>query len=103
MADASQQSLRILSIGAGAIGTYIGGSLALNGHSVVFLERSSVVEELKQNGIVLTIGDNTRRIPNPQAVASLAEAFNERAYDVALFALKSYDTSDAIEVISPLS
>ncbi len=29
--------LKILSFGAGAIGTYIGGSLALAGHQLVFV------------------------------------------------------------------
>ncbi|MCH7663763.1 MAG: 2-dehydropantoate 2-reductase, partial [Chloroflexi bacterium] len=32
-----EHPLRVLSIGAGAIGTYIGGSLALHGHQVTFL------------------------------------------------------------------
>ena len=39
--------LKVLSIGAGAIGTYIGGSLALQGHKVVFVERPTVAETFK--------------------------------------------------------
>ena len=35
--------LKILSIGAGAIGTYFGGSLALKGHHVVFLENADAI------------------------------------------------------------
>ena len=35
----SSEKLKILSFGAGAIGTYIGGSLALAGHEVVFVEQ----------------------------------------------------------------
>ncbi len=41
-------SLNFLSIGAGAIGTYIGGSLALAGHSVTFVEQPSIVEILQE-------------------------------------------------------
>ncbi|MCJ7724115.1 MAG: response regulator, partial [Anaerolineales bacterium] len=48
----SRSSLRILSFGAGAIGTYIGGSLALSGHKVIFLERPDVVLlDLKMPGL----------------------------------------------------
>jgi 2-dehydropantoate 2-reductase len=39
--------MKILAFGAGAIGTYIGGSLALAGHQVVFVERPKAVEELR--------------------------------------------------------
>ena len=39
--------LQVLSIGAGAIGTYIGGSLALQGHDVAFLERPNIADELR--------------------------------------------------------
>ena len=40
--------LRVLSFGAGAIGTYIGGSLALQGHPVVFLEKPEIVARLRK-------------------------------------------------------
>lgn len=101
MTDTTHTPLRILSIGAGAIGTYIGGSLALIGHSVVFLERPSIVETLKQSGLALKIGERTQRIPKPQVVASMADAFDDGAYDIALFAMKSYDTISAVNELLP--
>jgi 2-dehydropantoate 2-reductase len=101
MTDTTQQPLRILSIGAGAIGTYIGGSLALDGHSVVFLERPAVVEELKQNGLTLQINERIQRIPNPQAVANMADAIKNGPYDIALFALKSFDTKQVLKELLP--
>ena len=48
------KTLQVLSIGAGAIGTYIGGSLALMGHKVVFVERPQIVQELKSRGLRIT-------------------------------------------------
>jgi 2-dehydropantoate 2-reductase len=45
--------MRFLIFGAGAIGTYIGGSLALAGQDVVFLERAEVAEELSRRGLSL--------------------------------------------------
>jgi 2-dehydropantoate 2-reductase len=94
--------LRVLSIGAGAIGTYIGGSLALQGHELVFVERSQVADELKSHGLKLTLGEQTHHIPDPQVFSSMEEALNREEFDVALFALKSYNTPTFIESLSSL-
>ena len=91
--------LRVLSIGAGAIGTYIGGSLALQGHEIVFVERPQVVAELESRGLKLTLEDGDHHIPDPQVVASLQEALNLGDFDVALFALKSYDTPGFLQAL----
>ena len=48
-------AMNILSFGAGAIGTYIGGSLAHSGQRVVFLERPEVAAELRQRGLRLNL------------------------------------------------
>jgi len=53
--DPFSARLKLLTFGAGAIGTYIGGSLVLAGHQVVFLERPGVVEELRQRGLRLDL------------------------------------------------
>ena len=47
--------LKILVFGAGAIGTYIGGSLALAGQQVFFVEQPKVAEELRQRGLRLDL------------------------------------------------
>jgi len=99
MTDDKKQvrSLKLLIIGAGAIGTYIGGSLAIQGHKVTFLETPGVVEELQERGLSLEIDGLIKRIPDPSLAASLEEALALGSYDVAIFALKSYDTRSAID------
>jgi 2-dehydropantoate 2-reductase len=103
----TEPSLKILVFGAGAIGSYIGGSLAHTGHQAVFLERPEVAASLRQNGI---------RIEMPAAGAvpavitlsasaceyagSLSEALALGPFDVALYALKSFDTPSAIASFS---
>ncbi|MBN1305466.1 MAG: 2-dehydropantoate 2-reductase [Anaerolineales bacterium] len=103
--------LRILSFGAGAIGTYIGGSLAIAGHEIVFVERSEVATELRKRGLRLDLSADKRQsiqealVVKPSAfvcAASLDEALNYGPFDVALFALKSFDTASALEEIKPL-
>lgn len=104
--------LKVLTFGAGAIGTYIGGSLALAGHQVVFVEQPKVVEELRQKGMRLDLTLDERRktkdanILDPSSfviVGSLEEALRYGPFDLALFALKSFDTSAALEGIKPFA
>ncbi len=104
--------LKVLSFGGGAIGTYIGGSLALAGHTLVFLERTRVAEELRQRGLRLDLSTDKRRkatgayLVEPSAfvvATSLEEALRYGPFDVALYALKSFDTSAALEQIRPLA
>ncbi len=108
----SPSSLNILSFGAGAIGTYIGGSLALAGHHVVFVDQPAVADELRQRGMRLDLTLDERRktkdafLISPQSIVmagSLEDAFKFWPFDVALFALKSFDTPAALEGMKPFA
>ena len=110
MANHIEEKLKILTFGAGAIGTYIGGSLALAGHQVVFFERPKNVEALRERGLRLDLTLDERRktkdamVISPTSfviVSSLDEALRYGPLDVALFALKSFDTQPALEDIKP--
>ncbi len=110
---ASQSSsLKILVFGAGAIGTYIGGSLALAGQQVVFVEKQKMVAELREKGLRLDLTIDERRKTKDAFIvdsrsfviaASLEEALNYGPFDVALFALKSFDTASALEELGPFA
>jgi 2-dehydropantoate 2-reductase len=98
--------MKILSFGAGAIGTYIGGSLALAGHELVFIETPQAVEYLQTLGLKLNLGLDERRKgqaefqlqrPTVHFCSSIEEALNHGPFDVAIFALKSFDTQAALE------
>ncbi len=104
--------LKVLTFGAGAIGTYIGGSLALAGHPLVFVEQPKVVEELRRRGMRLDLTLDERRKTKEASlldassfviVSSLEEALRYGPFDLALFALKSFDTSAALEGIKPFA
>ncbi|MFN8410971.1 MAG: 2-dehydropantoate 2-reductase [Anaerolineales bacterium] len=105
-------SLKFLVFGAGAIGTYIGGALALAGQQVVFVEKQKMVDELREKGLRLDLTiDERRKTKDAFAVDSRAfvicpsieEALNYGPFDVALFALKSFDTASAMEELKPLA
>lgn len=106
------QPLNVLSFGAGAIGTYIGGSLAAAGHRVVFIEQPAASHKLAQNGISLDLGIDPRRkehslihltVPQVQFVDSLEAAMELGPFDVALFALKSFDTEPVLAGLGKLA
>jgi len=94
--------LKILSIGAGAIGTYIGGSLALQGHEVIYLERPQVADDLETRGLRLVLGEGEHQIPTPQMVSDLDKTLASHNFDAALFALKSFDTPSFLSSLSHL-
>lgn len=110
MQSNSSQPLKLLIFGAGAIGTYIGGSLVLMGHQVVFLEQPAVAEDLRQRALRLDLSVDKRRegqdaivIP-PTAVvfaASLDEVLRYGPFDVGIFALKSFDTLTLLRTLEP--
>jgi 2-dehydropantoate 2-reductase len=102
MTDLPTNPLRVLVFGAGAIGTYIGGSLALDGHDVVFLEQASVAEQLRQRGLRLKIDETERQIAKPIVEGSLSDVLDGKSFDLAIFALKSFDTASALESMRPV-
>lgn len=100
MNNPASHPLRVLSFGAGAIGTYIGGSLALSGNHVVFIERQKTAAQIKS--LSLTIDGNTKVIDAPTVTASIEEALQHGPFDIALFALKSFDTGSALKNLAGL-
>lgn len=93
--------MKFLIFGAGAIGTYIGGNLALSGHSVYFLEQEQNIPSLLEDGISILDEKGERRTKQIQAGAGLDEALKNGPYDVAILAVKSFDTDPLLESFQP--
>lgn len=101
------ENLSWLFFGAGAIGTYLGGSLALQtqagaaSHKVVFVERPDVAAQIAEQGLRLNLDGLERNLPEPQVYSSLDQALDSGPFDIAVFALKSYDTRPALQGLTP--
>lgn len=80
---------RYLVFGAGAIGTYIGGSLLNQGCEVVFLEREKDIKDLKTRGLRLSIEDQNIQLESPQFFSSIAQ-IPQLNFDLAILSLKTY-------------
>lgn len=90
--------MRILVVGAGAIGGYFGGRLAQAGVDVTFLVRPRRAAELAQAGLVIESPHGNLTLPNPAIVQSSALT---RSYDVVLLSCKAFDLHDAVASFAP--
>ena len=89
--------MRVLVVGAGAVGGYFGGRLAEVGRDVTFLLRPARAEQIERNGlqIVSQHGDACLRVPIVQTGTM------QGAYDVILLATKAYGLDQAIIDFQP--
>ena len=89
--------MRILVLGAGAIGGYFGGRLAQAGGDVTFLVRPRRREQLTRDGLVVESPLGAIRMPVKTVLAQdLAPG-----YDIILFTCKAYDLESAMDSIAP--
>ncbi|MGH8780054.1 2-dehydropantoate 2-reductase [Paraburkholderia sp.] len=90
--------MRILVVGAGAVGGYFGGRLAQAGRDVTFLVRPARAAQLKDAGLVIRSprGDATLR----DVKTVLADTI-DGPYDVVLLSCKAYHLDDAIASFAP--
>jgi 2-dehydropantoate 2-reductase len=90
--------MRILVVGAGAIGGYFGGRMLQAGQDVTFLVRPRRATELADTGLVIKSpnGDVTLKNPPARQADKLGETF-----DVVLLSCKAFDLDDAIESFAP--
>jgi 2-dehydropantoate 2-reductase len=89
--------MRILVLGAGAVGGYFGGRLAATNADVTFLVRPARAASLKEHGLVIESPMRDLRLPVRVATAdSLTGTF-----DTVLLTAKAYDLDQAIAAIRP--
>ena len=89
---------KLLFVGAGAIGSYLGAFLSRAGHAVTLVDPwAEQVETVRQRGISLT-GPHEPFEARPAAVHLHEAARLPRDYDLAFVAMKAYDTAWATQL-----
>jgi 2-dehydropantoate 2-reductase len=90
--------MRILVVGAGAVGGYFGGRLLAAGRDVVFLVREKRAAQLARTGLSIrsALGDVNVASPPTVTAGKLHEPF-----DVILLSCKAYDLAGAAEAFAP--
>jgi 2-dehydropantoate 2-reductase len=80
--------MKILVMGAGAVGAYFGARLQQAGEQVVFCARGDNLRALREHGIEVKSFKGDFKL----AVVATADPKEHAPYDLILFAVKSYDT-----------
>jgi 2-dehydropantoate 2-reductase len=90
--------MRVLVVGAGAIGGYFGGRMLQAGCDITFLVRPRRAAELAAHGLVIKSpnGDVTLKDPPIVQADTLKDPF-----DVVLLSCKAYDLDDAMKSFAP--
>ncbi len=89
--------MKVLILGAGALGGYFGGRLHQAGTDVTFLVRAARAEKLRADGL---------RIKSPKGDAALTvkvvgDGAQGGPYDLVLLSCKAYDLDSAMDAIAP--
>ena len=90
--------MRILVVGAGAIGGYFGGRMLEAGRDITFLVRPRRAGELASAGLVIKSPNGDVTLKNPPTVQ--ADKLTEK-FDVVLLSCKAFDLDDAINSFAP--
>jgi 2-dehydropantoate 2-reductase len=88
--------MRFAVLGAGAVGCYFGGMLALHGHDVVFIGRPAHVDAIRDGG--LRIQTRAFDVRVPAGASTRIDAAGSA--DVVFVCVKSGDTADAARELS---
>jgi len=89
--------MRILFLGAGAVGGYFGGRLAEAGNDVTFLVRAGRYDQLKASGIRIESIFGNANVP----VRAITRPDLTPDFDIIVLTCKAYDLASAVEAIAP--
>lgn len=91
--------MRVLIMGAGAIGGIYGTLLALRGHEVTFVARGAQLEAMQTHGLEVRTPSGPHHLQPVTAVERPADASGP--FDLVLFTVKGYDTEAAATALRP--
>lgn len=91
--------MKIAVMGAGGVGGYFGGKLALAGHDVTFIARGAHLRAMRENGLHIEAASGNFHLPKVQATDDPASI---GSVDWVFFAVKLPDTESAAQACKPL-
>jgi 2-dehydropantoate 2-reductase len=93
--------MKVLIMGAGALGSILGGFLARAGHAVTLIGRPTHMDVIAARGLRVTGIWGAHQITGMTTVTAADGAVGVD-YDVVFIAVKSYDTAAAVADVAPL-
>jgi 2-dehydropantoate 2-reductase len=94
--------MRVLIVGTGAIGSVVGGYLALSGAEVTLLGRAAHMAAVQRDGLRITGIWGDRPVRGLHTATSADEIIAGN-FDVIVVAVKAYDTAAAARLLAPLA
>lgn len=91
--------MKIVMMGAGGLGGYIGGQLVRAGNDVTFVARGRQLEALARDGLDVRGGSGSFRIPSVKVTDAPATTTGA---DLIMLAVKSYQLVGAMQAMAPL-
>ncbi|MHC4870541.1 MAG: 2-dehydropantoate 2-reductase [Planctomycetota bacterium] len=92
----------IVVMGAGAVGSTVGGLLAQAGHNVTLIARQSHTEKINHEGLRLNIGKSSQLIKNNLTALTSPDQYQLKA-DLIIVCVKSYDTEVALAQVDTIT
>ncbi len=92
--------MRVLVVGAGAVGGYFGAALIEAGRDVTFLVRERRADALRREGLRVAVGDTVTVHEHPQTVTA-ADGGTAAPFDAVVLSVKAYALDAAIDDITP--
>lgn len=93
--------MQILIIGGGAVGCLLAARLAASGNSVTLLARPATASAIQAGGLRLIEADGRTVAPPVRVAAAVDTAFEGSAFDLAVLAVKAYDTAEVAQSLNP--
>lgn len=93
--------MRILVVGAGAMGSTVGGLMAQRGHAVTLLDCAGLMSAIRAKGLRITGIWGEHHVQSLRAETD-ASHLTSGAFDLILVSVKSYDTAGAIASVQHL-
>jgi len=95
--------MRIVVIGAGAIGGFVGGKLAAVGQEVTLVDRPHLAEVVQEKGLRV-VEPGYEITVRPAVTTELAQAFaGSTPADLVLLCVKTFDTQAAVDSLRPFA
>jgi 2-dehydropantoate 2-reductase len=101
---AGKHSMKIVIVGAGAIGRFFGGMLSHSNHDVIFLdENPEIVKAVKEKGIqFLRLGEKKSDVYLTVEASATTDGASIDACDLIILSVKGYRTAAAVRSIAHL-
>ncbi|ADU29673.1 ketopantoate reductase family protein [Evansella cellulosilytica] len=89
--------MKILIVGAGAVGGYFGGRLIEKGEDVTFLVREQRKQQLQEHGLVINSVHGDVKL-HPKMIVGNE---NDEPFDIVIIATKAYHLEDGLRTVEP--